>query len=121
MSSGLAISADDGCSPVVSERRLQRSSSPHGKCVGFSVSPRTIVQSSLGSRAESQLQVNLFLHQVTHNAAGATWDCPLWAATEARASRNRPWPEPALPADGLRLEKTLKLESFVGLCSADAA
>src|SRR6185295_10364157 len=37
--------------------------------VGISALAPDIVQSNLGSGANAQLQVNLFMHQVTHNAA----------------------------------------------------
>ena len=68
MSSGLAISAVTAVLQSFLSDVYNAPSSPLGSVSVSAIAP-DIVQSSLGSGAESQLQVNLFLHQVTHNAA----------------------------------------------------
>ena len=49
-----------------------------------------IVQTALGSGAEAQLQVNLFLHQVTLNAAWRNIDLPSLGADGSTVLKNRP-------------------------------
>jgi hypothetical protein len=68
MSSALAISAVTAVLQSFLTDVYNAPSSPLGSVSVSAIAP-DIVQSSLGSGAEAQLQVNLFLHQVTHNAA----------------------------------------------------
>lgn len=49
-----------------------------------------IVQSNIGNSSSSQLQVNLFLHQVTPNAAWRNVGLPSLAADGATALKNQP-------------------------------
>src|SRR5215469_15574572 len=49
-----------------------------------------IVQTALGSGAEAQLQVNLFLHQVTLNAAWRNIGLPSLGADGSSVLKNRP-------------------------------
>ena len=61
-----------------------------GGSVTVSAIAPDIVQSALGSGANAQLQVNLFLHQVTHNSAWRNGDLPSLASDGATRLKTPP-------------------------------
>ena len=63
--------------------------SPLGSVVVSAIAP-DIVQNKLGSGSSSQIQVNLFMHQVTPNAAWRNTDLPSVAPNGSTRSNNPP-------------------------------
>jgi hypothetical protein len=89
MSSALAISAVTAVLQSFLSDVYNAPSSPLGSVSVSAIAP-DIVQSSLGSGAESQLQVNLFLHQVTANAAWRNVGLPSVAGDGTTRLKNPP-------------------------------
>jgi hypothetical protein len=89
MSSALAISAVTAVLQSFLSDVYNAPSSPLGSVSVSAIAP-DIVQSSLGSGAESPLQVNLFLHQVTHNAAWRNEGLPSVAGDGSTRLKNPP-------------------------------
>jgi Pvc16 N-terminal domain len=87
MSSALAISGVTGV--LQSMLHNVYTSSTLGSVSVSAVAP-DIVQSSVGTSAEAQLQVNLFLHQVTPNAAWRNMGLPSLAADGSTRQQNPP-------------------------------
>ncbi|HTA23108.1 MAG TPA: DUF4255 domain-containing protein [Terriglobales bacterium] len=89
MSSALAIA---GVTEVLQYFLNMVYNSPDSVLGGVTVSAVApdIVQNSLGSGSSSQLQVNLFLHQVTRNAAWRNIGLPSLAADGATPLKNQP-------------------------------
>ncbi len=89
MSGALAISAVTAVLQSFLSDVYNAPSSPLGSVSVSAIAP-DIVQSSLGSGAESQLQVNLFLHQVTHNAAWRNGGLPSVSGDGSTRLKNPP-------------------------------
>ena len=89
MSSGLAISAVTAVLQSFLSDVYNAPASPLGSVSVSAIAP-DIVQSSLGSGAEAQLQVNLFLHQVTHNAAWRNLGLPSVGVDGSTRLKNPP-------------------------------
>jgi hypothetical protein len=89
MSSALAISAVTAVLQSFLSSVYNAPSSPLGSVLVSAIAP-DIVQSSLGSGSDSQLQVNLFLHQVTPNAAWRNKELPSLAADGSTRLKNPP-------------------------------
>jgi len=89
MSSALAISAVTAVLQSLLSSVYNAPSSPLGSVLVSAIAP-DIVQSSLGSGSESQLQVNLFLHQVTPNAAWRNVGLPSAGADGSTRLKNPP-------------------------------
>ncbi|MGD0128613.1 MAG: Pvc16 family protein [Terriglobia bacterium] len=89
MSSALAISAVTAVLQSFLSSVYNAPSSPLGSVSVSAIAP-DIVQSSLGSGAEAQLQVNLFLHQVTPNTAWRNVGRPSVAGDGSTRLKNPP-------------------------------
>jgi len=89
MSGALAISAVTAVLQSFLSDVYNAPSSPLGSVSVSAIAP-DIVQSSLGSGGDSQLQVNLFLHQVTHNAAWRNVGLPSVANDGSTRLKNPP-------------------------------
>jgi hypothetical protein len=89
MSNALAISAVTAVLQSFLSSLYNAPSSPLGSVLVSAIAP-DIVQSSLGSGTESQLQVNLFLHQVTPNAAWRNVGLPSVAGDGSTRLKNPP-------------------------------
>ncbi len=89
MSTALAISAVTAVLQSFLSSVYNAPSSPLGSVSVSAIAP-DIVQSSLGSGAEAQLQVNLFLHQVTPNAAWRNVGLPSAAGDGSTRLKNPP-------------------------------
>jgi hypothetical protein len=76
MSSGLAISAVTAVLQYYLRNLYLTPGSPFTNPVTVSCLAPDLVQHSIGNGAEAENQVNLFLHQVTHNAAWRNVDLP---------------------------------------------
>jgi hypothetical protein len=89
MSSALAISAVTAALQSFLSSIYNAPSSPLGAVSVSAVAP-DIVQTSLGNGTDSQLQVNLFMHQVTPNEAWRNKGLPSLAADGSTRLKNPP-------------------------------
>ncbi len=89
MSSALAISGVTAVLQYLLNTVCNAPSSPLGSVLVSAIAP-DIVQSSLGSGSSAKPQVNLFLHQVTPNAAWRNAGLPSLAADGSTRLKNPP-------------------------------
>src|SRR5271154_7562082 len=90
MSSALAISGVTAALQYYLGNVYSGLSSLFGGSVVVSSQAPDLVQNSLGDGSALQNQVNLFLHQVTHNAAWRNVGLPSLAADGKTQSKNPP-------------------------------
>jgi hypothetical protein len=89
MSNALAIAAVTSVLQYLLNQAYNHPSSVLGNVTVSAVAP-DIVQTSVGAGANAALQVNLFLHQVTHNQGWRNMGLPSLAADGSTAWKNPP-------------------------------